>query len=170
MSISSAFAGDFPHFFAEGDSLSETAIPDSAIIIQADDSSSVMLDSVKADTADFKRHSPALAMWLSFAIPGGGQFYNRKYLKTLIIGGGEIAIIYSIARYHHRHKKARSDGDTDASDFYKENRNRMSWWLAGIILYSMADAYVDGHLWDFELSRDLSLGFTPGTLFIKLKI
>ena len=169
LSVSSTFAGEIPFFYAEGDSLSKTAILDSAVIIEADDSSDVMTITAEVDTVKIKRHSPALAMWLSFATPGGGQLYNRKYLKTLIIGGGEIGIIYSIAYYHHRHKNARRDGDTDASDFYKENRNRMSWWLTGIILYSMADAYVDGQLWNFELSRDLSLGFAPGTIFIKLE-
>jgi TM2 domain-containing membrane protein YozV len=29
--------------------------------------------------------SPVLAAWLSFFIPGGGQFYTKNYLKGILI-------------------------------------------------------------------------------------
>lgn len=38
----------------------------------------------------------------------------------------------------------------------KEDRNRLSWYLALSIIVSMMDAYVDAHLYNFEVSDDFS--------------
>lgn len=146
---------------AGDDSLSVQIQADTAIYIDKTDSLQIQPDEVLSDTSKVKYHSPALAMWLSCAIPGGGQFYNRDYIKTIIIGGGEIAIIYTITWYHYQYDKARRDGDAAAKIFYEDNRNRWIWILAGTILYSMADAYVDAQLWDYEISRDLSFRLLP---------
>jgi hypothetical protein len=114
------------------------------------------IDTVKIDSIRQRHHSPSGAMWRSLLFPGWGQLYNRKYFKALIIGGGEIGFISGIYIQHQRFKDAREKGDEYAANFYRNDRNRLGWWLAGLILYSMADAYVDAQLWDFEISQDLS--------------
>jgi hypothetical protein len=111
-----------------------------------------------------KLHSPSGAMWRSMLFPGWGQLYNRKYLKTLIIGGFEIGIITSIFVQDNRYRQARESGDEEVAEFYRDDRNRLTWWLAGTILFSMADAYVDAQLKDFDLKDDLSLAVFPHKL------
>ncbi len=126
-----------------------------------------LTESAVTDTVIVKLHNPMGAMWRSLLFPGWGQLYNRKYLKALILGGTEIGFIYGIIYQNDRYRNARGEGDTVRAAFYKDDRNRLSWWLAGIILYSMADAYADAHLWDFELSPELSLGAVPGMFYIR---
>lgn len=104
-------------------------------------------------------HSPKGAMLRSLALPGWGQIYNRHYIKAAVIGGGEIGLLISILVQHDRFKDARKNGFSEAADFYKNDRNRLTWYLGFSILYSMADAYVDGHLYEFDLDRELALGF-----------
>jgi len=140
-----------PDSIAESDSLS----PDTAALI--------------SDTAVVKRHSPSGAMWRSMILPGWGQLYNRKYLKAAVYGGGEIALLYSSLLQHRRYKDARKIEDWTAADFYENDRNRLRWWLAGTILFSMADAFVDGHLWDFELDKNLTAGVEGSYLVVKIK-
>ncbi len=128
-------------------------------------------DTSRIDTTVELKHSPTGAMWRSLALPGWGQLYNRKYLKAVIIGGVEIGLITAILVQHQRYKKAREENEWFAADYYEDDRNRLTWWLAGIIIYSMADAYVDGHLWNFELQRDLSanVGINDNGIFLKIK-
>ncbi len=133
------------------------------------DSLSLDTAAIISDTVLVKRHSPSGAMWRSMALPGWGQLYNRKYLKAAIYGGGEIALFYASLVQNRRYKQAREDEDWIAADFYENDRNRLRWWLAGTILFSMADAYVDGQLWDFELDKDLSAGIGEGGFFLKVK-
>ena len=129
----------------------------------------VPVDSTVLDSIITKPHSPSGAMWRSMFLPGWGQLYNRKYLKTIVIGGTEIGFLYSSLLQNRRYKEARKNEDWEAAAFYENDRNRLRWWLAGLILYSMADAYVDGQLWDFELDQDLSVGIAGGYVFFSVK-
>ena len=115
-----------------------------------------------------KSHSPSGAMWRSLAFPGWGQLYNGKYLKAAIIAGGEFSLIYGIWIQEQRRKDAKKAGDDYAANFYRDDRQRLTWWLTGLILYSMADAYVDAHLLDFDIDKDLSAGVLPGIVFVRI--
>ena len=59
-----------------------------------------------------------------------GQIYNKKYLKAFIMSTMKT---YWLSEYHNSKKD-------DIKD-----RNRSLWWLLVLILYGMADAYVDAH-------------------------
>ena len=41
--------------------------------------------------------------------------------------------------------------------FYRNQRNSLIWWLAGTILLSMGDAYVDAHLYGLDWSPEISM-------------
>jgi len=45
--------------------------------------------------------------------------------------------------------------------YYLDNRNLSFWILGAVILYSMADAYVDAALFDFDESPELSFDVLP---------
>ncbi len=94
--------------------------------------------------ADVKNHhSPRKAFLLSTFIPGGGQIYNQKKWKSLVISTVETTcfslVVYNSLKYRHL-----------GQDKYLERRS--SFLLCGIAtgLYSMVDAYIDAHFFDFE--------------------
>ena len=71
-------------------------------------------------------------------IPAFGQLYNKKPLKAFTMMAMKS---YWLSEYH---KSAKYDDIKD--------RNRSLWWLLILILYGMADAYVDAHL-DQNINR-----------------
>ncbi len=68
---------------------------------------------------------------LSAIIPGGGQVYNKAYIKASLIFITEIALVYF------------------SYDYYKENdylNNYLFYTFIGVKLYSIIDAYIDKEL------------------------
>lgn len=133
-----------------------------------------------------KKHSPALATILSSVCPGAGQIYNKKYWKLPIVWGGMGAFGYLFfsqnAKYQDYKKSliARLDDDPLTVDTkypqytdsqmkqLKENtgynRDLMA-VLAGLFyVLNIVDANVDGHLYDFDVSDNLTLKVQPSTL------
>ena len=131
----------------------------------------VELDSSQVDSAvsrQVRRYSPKGAMWRSLLFPGWGQLYNGRYLKSIIIGGTEAAFIYGIYVQEKRRQDAKDIGYEDAEKFYLKDRKKFTWWLAGTIIYSTLDAYIDAQLMNFDISEDLSAGIAGGFLFIRV--
>jgi hypothetical protein len=112
-------------------------------------------DSLAVSSAPWKP-SPTGAAFRSLALPGWGQSYNRRPLKAVIIGGLEQGVLFGIYRNHQLFRDARKFADDRSADFYKDQRNRLTWILAGTLLYSAVDAFVDAHLYDFEVDDPAS--------------
>ncbi len=111
--------------------------------------------------AKIRKPWPTGALLLSVAIPGGGQFYNRKYLKSLLYGGTEIYLIKYVSwRWkqmdeHWRNFRNTDDSVIKAQQFAlfekrRDSRNAHIWLTALVVFVSMFDAYVDAHLADFN--------------------
>jgi hypothetical protein len=100
--------------------------------------------------------SPTGAMLRSLAVPGWGQFYNEKPLKGIVFAGGQIGLI---ANAIIQNQWAQSATTPAAKAFYRDNRGLSLWWLAGVMLYSVVDAYVDAHLYGFDSSTSLALNY-----------
>ncbi|MCF7811382.1 hypothetical protein K9N50_10395 [bacterium] len=100
--------------------------------------------------------SPTGAAVRSLIFPGWGQVYARQPLKAVIYGGIEQGFMYGVYHEHKLYQYNKSIGDDGAADFYKNNRNRMAWYLAAALIVSTMDAYVDAHLYNFDVSSDLS--------------
>ena len=75
------------------------------------------------------------AVLRSVVLPGWGQFYNGKRVKGAVIATAEMA---SAIAYVVRRRQIKDRGLTV--------RNNYLFTTIGIVLYSMADAYVDAHL------------------------
>ena len=103
--------------------------------------------------------SPTGAMLRALAVPGWGQWYNGKKFKAVVVAGGEIGLVADAIIQNQLAVKATTEVDRL---FYRDNRSLAIWWLAAVILYSMADAYVDAHLHGFDESTNL--GMAPSTL------
>ncbi len=135
------------------------------------------------DPSAFKQHSAKKAAWLSVALPGLGQAYNKKYWKIPILYAGVAVLVYSINFNHKEYNifkdayNLRTDGDSTTIDkFYplytlenlKEMKNyyrrnlEFSYIIAGAVyLLNIIDASVDAHLFDYDISDDLSLRIEP---------
>ena len=100
--------------------------------------------------------SPAGAAIRSLIFPGWGQIYARQPLKAVIYGGIEQGFMYGVYHEHKLYQYNKSIGDDGAADFYRNNRNRMGWYLTAALIVSVMDAYVEAHLYNFDVSSDLS--------------
>ena len=107
------------------------------------------------------RKSPTGALLRSMVVPGWGQVYNGKYLKAVVYAGAQLSFLYGAHIQNNRYHEYQNLGDDVVAEFYKDDRNRLLWWLFGITLLSMGDAFVDAHLWRFDVSDDLSAYLTP---------
>ena len=102
------------------------------------------------------KKDPKIAFYYSL-IPGMGQAYNRKWLKSVIIIGLEVssynAWVNNLSIYNNY----------DAGTYslkkhrYLEKRNKYAWWLGIIYIYGMIDSIVDAHLHKFDNLMESSL-------------
>jgi len=122
-----------------------------------------------------KGKSPTGALLRSVVFPGGGQFYNHKYLKGLVVFGTETtfftlaAIEWSRANTHKKNFQnpnypySERLWEFDQYQFYEDRRNLFLWITAGVVFLSMFDAYVDAQLYNFDKEnvRDLPISLMP---------
>ncbi len=112
-------------------------------------------------TTQPKGKSPSGALLRSLVVPGWGQLYNGKYLKALVYAGAQVSFAYAIHVQNNRYHYYQNIDQDYLAEFYRDDRNRMWWWLFGVTLLSIGDAYVDAHLWNFDVSDDLSASIGP---------
>ncbi len=132
----------------------------------------------KKDDGPFKklfRGKPGKAALWGLAIPGGGQFYNRKYLTGIIAAGIDATFLFILIdnqrqfNYLNGLYFCRLEGcptdlvgvETDAiiaaRDVARQNKEQSILYFAGAHLFTVLWAYVQAHLMDFDDSDDLSL-------------
>lgn len=126
--------------------------------------------------------SPKKAALLSL-IPGAGQVYNKKYWKVPIIYASLITSAYYINDNHNQYKtykKAyliRIDNDPNTTDeyvgqynsndliilkdFYRRNREISILCFVGVYILNIVDASVGAHLFDYDISENISLNVSP---------
>ena len=125
----------------------------------------------------FKSKSPMGALLRSVALPGWGQFYNKKYIKAGLVLGVETTFLTLMIIEWERmddHKKLfdsmSQDRPKDKSweyeqyKFYQDRKNLYLWSTIATIFVSMFDAYADAHLYDFDKEME-RIGFEiyPGS-------
>ncbi|PKN80489.1 MAG: hypothetical protein CVU48_01755 [Candidatus Cloacimonetes bacterium HGW-Cloacimonetes-1] len=109
--------------------------------------------------------SPTSAMLYSTVFPGGGQLYNHQYVKAGIIIGVQGYLVGS-AIYHDQERDKYADKARDAAgtalqsyyeakkvDSYEQLRNDY-WWIGITAVLSVADAFVDAHLYNFDAEKN----------------
>jgi hypothetical protein len=109
------------------------------------------------ETSPKPKKSSTGAVLRSLVVPGWGQFYNESYVKAVAFAGIEGSLIFSASYQHDQMKRFEKAHDFPRERFYRSSRNRLLWWLAGTVLLSMGDAYVDAQLYGLDVSPDLSL-------------
>lgn len=132
-----------------------------------------------------KKHSPAKASIYSAVLPGLGQIYNRKFWKVPLVYGlltGTVlyarqrTIVYRDLREAYVNLQ---DGDptTPINPNYtivpselnslqqtaRDQRDRSYLFILGAYVLQIIDANVDAHLFNFDVSDDLTLYVHPYT-------
>jgi len=101
-------------------------------------------------------------------VPGWGQSSNGAWIKAVVVAGAEVAMIVKVVDDEKDLNALKDqidaaveagDGDTEAIlvDVYNEKLTTQTshrWWLGGILLVSMVDAYVDAHFRGFKVKFD----------------
>ena len=136
-----------------------------------------------------KPHSPKKATIMSACLPGLGQIYNRKWWKVPIIYAGIGGLGYMSLHNHYEYisclnaYKYKSDPEgytgpltqhekdlaerygKDQLQTYKESYRHdfelYTIFLAAWYGLNIIDACVDGHLYSYDISEDLSLSIDP---------
>jgi hypothetical protein len=150
-------------------------------------SSRLQAQLVKADTVitttsqPVSAHNPTKAVLLSL-LPGAGQIYNGQAWKIPIIYGALGGVGYFTYTYYTQMKAfkdeylSRRAGNEPQLEGYtnypvtsiynlyqSNNKSFQTFVLITVAVYglNLIDAYVFGHLYDFQVSDDLSLNLAP---------
>ena len=99
---------------------------------------------------------PKKAFYFSL-IPGMGQVYNGKLLKSAIVIGLEIAAYNACLNNLDIYNNYENGNYPLRKHRYLEKRNKYTWWVGIIYVYAMIDAMVDAHLYKFDHVMDSSL-------------
>ena len=139
------------------------------------------------DSTTTKTHSPKKATIMSAILPGAGQFYNKKYWKIPVIYTGFGGLAYSIIKNQDLYKDYRTalryrtdddpntidnfqqysvDGLLQAKNYYRRNMELSYIFTTILYVINIVDAAVDAHLYEFDISDDLSLYLQPSMLDI----
>jgi len=123
---------------------------------------------------------PGRAALYSAIIPGGGQVYNKRWLKVPIVLGLEGTAIGFIVFYNRLHSEVdlaykglvrgeieQFNGIRDPAglkrtrDTLKKNRDYSIIALSLAHVLNITDAFVDRHLTEFDVDEDISFYFGP---------
>lgn len=154
------------------------------ILIFVQSNSFAQSPTIDSDSVKMRYKSPSGAMLRSALVPGWGQLYNESYWKVPVMFGVFTSLAYVANWYHlkyvdYRGRYIQSTYDLEqntilenddlfmrthrfnktAREFYRDNRDVFIFYLAISYFLNIVDAYVDAHLYGFNV--DSSLGFTP---------
>ena len=139
---------------------------------------------------------PKRAGLYSAVIPGAGQVYTKKYWKVPIIYAGLITSAYYFMEnddLYDLYKDTylnRLNGNTadnldysnndliTLTEFYRRNREISALLFTLTYILNIVDASVSAHLFDYDVTEDISLHFQPiylakenaNGLFISIKL
>jgi hypothetical protein len=114
------------------------------------------------------KKSPWVAVGLSALLPGAGQFYNKSYWKVPVVLGlvGYFAYEFydndkQYRDYRDRYSATQTPenpaGDENLKtlrQFYFNQRNDFVWYFTIVYVINLIDAYVDAHLFDFDVREE----------------
>jgi hypothetical protein len=117
---------------------------------------------VEGDRLWQRRKSPKVSMFSNVVLPGLGQVYNGRRIKTVLMVGAASYYFGNIWLNHKSAQRATARRDklppdsplrtlrssNDWIEFYKEQAKDYVWWSAAVWLIGILDAWIDAHLYD----------------------
>jgi hypothetical protein len=112
-----------------------------------------------SDTVFVMQKSLWLAVLQSAVLPGLGQIYNESYIKAPIIWGIAGLLVYGWIYNDDLYDDYRNLAVQDSRyisyrDFYRDQRDLFTIYIGLVYLLNLVDAYVDAHLFDFNVTED----------------
>jgi hypothetical protein len=137
-----------------------------------------------------KRLEPGQVFYISIALPGFGQYYNRSYWKIPILYGFLGWFGYQFNAYNNLYGDYRNRYLQDLTqtplptnaefnrrlrDFYRGVRDEFGVYFVLAYIAGLVDAYIDAHLFDFDSTEDINasyntLPFQPATKLLRVQI
>jgi hypothetical protein len=118
-------------------------------------------DSLGAPAEPIPSRNPTGALLRSAVLPGWGQFYNDEYAKGILLGAASTGLLTWLLMENGAANSARDDfeetGDPAFEQDYETHKQRrldLIWYTSAAWLYTMLDAYVDAHLFAFDIEND----------------
>jgi len=117
---------------------------------------------VSSDEQTFQmQKSPWGAVGRSAVLPGWGQFYNEDYWHIPVIWGflgwfGSQWILNNnnYKTYRDNFIQTEDFNDKRKRDFYRDQRDQFTIYIAITYLLNLVDAFVGAHLFDFSVEED----------------
>ena len=124
-------------------------------------------NSVKIDTSKFVMKKSAWgAVLRSAVVPGFGQFYNESYWKIPVVWGflGWFAYQWNTSNNSYINYRDLYNGSLNQNssgnssylslrEFYRDQRDLFAVFFSLAYLLNLIDAYVDAHLFDFDVLK-----------------
>lgn len=84
-------------------------------------------------------------------IPGGGQIYNGKWLKALLVAATESYLVYQFVqnRDYYNDYDEYDPPLPKSRNAYMLERNKYAWQVLFVYILGLIDGYVDAHLSSF---------------------
>lgn len=129
-----------------------------------------------------RQKSPTVAMVSSMVLPGLGQLYNGRRIKTAIAAGtftyylGKAWLEQKKSQEHLRARDALPDSTTAWAnediyyEFYKESAIDYVWWSGAVWLITVLDAFVDAHLYDVRAVTPTVVRGAGGTKYLAFEV
>lgn len=128
------------------------------------------VDTLKNDTVFVMQKSAWGAVLRSAVIPGWGQIYNHSYWKAPIVWGIGAWLVYNWIQnnnYYYTYKNLflkyptadPNDPNLLYRNFYRDQRDLFTIYMAITYILQLVDAYVDAHLFDFTVQENCRIGF-----------
>lgn len=118
----------------------------------------------QSDSVTFvMQKSPWGAVLRSAVLPGFGQYYNESYWKIPIIWGTAYYLvdiwIKNDDKYQEFKQLYTESGESNSvyktnRDFYRDQRDLFAIYIGLAYVLNLVDAYVDAHLFDFDVSEN----------------
>lgn len=152
---------------------------------EIDTISSRQISSNDTLTAQRKAKSPIGAMLRSLVVPGWGQIYVHQYWKApLFLGGAAIMYYYTFKHnsdfldYSRQYDEISKENPQDPRLYLlkvrrenaRDNRDISIFFLTAVYGLAMLDAYVDAHLFNFNVSENIALAIVPYHFGLKFSI
>lgn len=122
-------------------------------------------DTINNSTNNFvMQKSPWGAVLRSAIIPGWGQIYNESYWKVPIVWGITGWLVYVWVDNNNLYKDNRNlflqTGDDRYKRFrdYRDQRDQFAIYIVLTYFLNLVDAYVDAHLFDFNVDENYFTG------------
>ena len=176
--VSSVFFFNFSGLYGQTGPPMNQRHSNDTIIIEAQEQEEVI---------DTSFHDPKKAVLYSALLPGLGQIYNKKIWKVPIIYAGFGTLGYFIDRNNKYYNDLRSklkDPDYElkyfevtnitedqlitGKEYYQRWRDLSIISTVGFYLLQLVDASVDAHMFDWDVSTDLSIHIEPTGIYTPL--